>query len=343
MKNQSIILLISACLIIIIGCTDGEKLISELKADFSSDVKSIIEGETVHFKDESTGSPSSWNWIFQGGTPSTSISQFPSVVYTTQGDYQVRLTISDSETEDTETKTDFITVEKNSIPEAPPFEGTIFVGPDILKPEDPTEFLSLKANGRGERVMFDRRANDWVNYNAYLFNAIYAKNKVIEIQVNPEFDSISAEADALKYSEVIGRLPAILLKNVETVWIHKGINLFGGGNNNLLIHTGQAELYETDGILEEVFIHEASHTSLDSEHADSQGWLDAQKNDPVFISTYAQNNPDREDIAESFLLFLAVRYRSDRISESLNNSILNAIPNRLIYFDNQSFDLFPIE
>ena len=71
----------------------------------------------------------------------------------------------------------------------------------------------------------------------------------------------------MRYGEEIGRLPTALRKDVETVWIHKGVELFGGGNNNLLIHTGQAVDYIYEGILEEVLVHEAAHTSLDTYHA----------------------------------------------------------------------------
>jgi hypothetical protein len=49
----------------------------------------------------------------------------------------------------------------------------------------------------------------------------------------------------------IGRLPTVLRSQLRTVWIHQGVEPFGGGNNNLLIHTGQADLYYASGILEE--------------------------------------------------------------------------------------------
>ena len=132
-------------------------------------------------------------------------------------------------------------------------------------------------------------------------------------------------------------------EDVETVWIHKGTEPFGGGNNNLLIHIGQADRYLQDGILEETFVHEAAHTSLDATHASAPGWLAAQSADPTFISTYARDFPGREDIAESFLPYLAIRYRLERISPSLANTIVQTMPNRIAYFDNQSFDMHPIE
>ena len=146
------------------------------------------------------------------------------------------------------------------------------------------------------------------------------------------------------FQEVIGRLTTQLRKDVETVWIHKGNEPFGGGNNNLLIHTDWSEEnYESQGILEETLVHEASHTSLDSYHAETEDWLNAQSIDCNFISDYARDNPIREDIAESYLPYLAIRYRANRISPSLKQTIENTMPNRINYFDNQNFNMYPIE
>lgn len=226
----------------------------------------------------------------------------------------------------------------------PPFSGTIFIDPDIITSSDPTTLQTMVYAGQGLRTMFDRRVNNWITVNAYLFNASFDDGLTTEIQVNPEFGSSAAAlVEAQKYGEVIGRLPTVLRTDVETVWIHKGTQPFGGGNNNLLIHTGQADLYVADGILEETFVHEAAHTSLDPTHATAPAWLAAQTADGTFISTYARDFPDREDIAESFLPYLAIRYRPDRISQSLADTILQTIPNRIAYFDNQSFNMYPIE
>ncbi len=137
-------------------------------------------------------------------------------------------------------------------------------------------------------------------------------------------------------------MPTSLRNDVQTVWIHRGTQPFGGGNDNLLIHVGQADLYAAEGILEEALVHEAAHTSLDAAHAAAPGWLAAQAADGRFISTYARDHPNREDIAESFLPYLAARYRSDRILSSLADTILRTIPNRVAYFDRQRFDVFPI-
>ncbi len=237
----------------------------------------------------------------------------------------------------------FLFISDIALAQSPPFSGTIFLDPDIITPEDPSTFLSLTDAGRGLRVMFDRRANDWVTRNAYLFIANFDDELELEIQVNPEFGSSDAALkEAEKYAPVLGQLPTVLRKDAKTVWIHKGIEPFGGGNNNFLIHTGQADLYINDGILEETLVHEGAHTSLDNPHASSAAWKAAQAADPTFISTYARDFPDREDIAETFLLYLALRFRADRISEELKNTILETIPNRIAYFDGLMLDMHPI-
>lgn len=215
--------------------------------------------------------------------------------------------------------------------------------PDIITASDPTTFQTLAASGRGIRTMFDRRANAFVQFEAYLFDATFSDGLSAEFQVNPEFGSSeAARLEAEKYAIVIGRIPKVLRTSVLTVWIHKGVQPFGGGNNNLLIHVGQGDIYIADGILEETFVHEAAHTSLDAAHAASAGWLSTQAKDVNFISSYARDNPEREDVAESVLAWLAVRYRADRIDPAQIAKIQQAIPSRLAYFDALNLVVLPV-
>jgi hypothetical protein len=133
-----------------------------------------------------------------------------------------------------------------------------------------------------------------------------------------------------------------LRKDVRTVSIHKGIQPFGGGNNNILIHVGQSDLYVRDGILEETLVHESTHTSLDATYALSVDWLRAQQFDNTFISTYAKENPKREDLAETFLLYMAVTLRADRLSDELKQTISNTISNRLNFLESLGLDFYPL-
>ena len=226
----------------------------------------------------------------------------------------------------------------------PPYSGTIFIDPDIITSSDPSSIQSTTYNNLGMVTMYDRRVNTWVTVNAYLFDIIWDDGLTSIAQINIEFGSVeSATAEAEKYAFLIGQLPKSLREDVNEIWVHKGVEPFGGGNNSILIHTGQTVNYENDGILEETLVHEASHTSLDANHSLSIGWLNAQNRDNEFISTYARDNPTREDIAESFLTWLAVRYRQNDISTVDFRKITQNIPNRLSYFDAQNFDLYPFQ
>ena len=60
------------------------------------------------------------------------------------------------------------------------------------------------------------------------------------------------------------------------------------------------------------------------------------------ISSYAKEYPDREDIADTVLWWVAVRCKTDRISKKNYKKILKYIPNRLRYLDEQDYDLYPL-
>jgi hypothetical protein len=227
----------------------------------------------------------------------------------------------------------------------PPFGGTVYLDEDIIPSDSPTRYTGLVATGQGQRQMFDRRLNAFASFNAYLFLASYSDGLQIEFQVNPEFGSAQAAQDVVAfYAPVIGRLPRALRTQVQTSWIHQGDHDFGGGNNNLLIHTGAlAQLYVDLGVLEEVLAHEATHTSLDAAHAGTPGWLAAQQSDAEFISTYARDNPTREDVAESFVPWLGVTCARGRMDSGVVGTIESTIPARLAYFEAQGFDLAPLD
>ena len=224
---------------------------------------------------------------------------------------------------------------------AQPFDGTVFMSPDVLNAADPSGLRSITYDGRGERRMFDRRVDDLVTVNAYLFTARLAAGDV-EFQVNPEFGSqAAARVEVDVFAPALGRLPAVMLSRVDNAWVHAGDELFGGGASGILIHTGYGRAMDRDGYLEEVLFHEAAHASLDQEHADAPGWRTAQQTDRGFVSAYARDNPDREDVAESILPYFAVRFRPERLRPGQRQAIEEAIPARLEYFDAQPFDWSP--
>ena len=79
-----------------------------LVANFTADITTGLAPLAIAFTDTSTGGPTSWSWNFGDGTVSST--RNPVHTYTTAGTYTVTLTASNADGENTETKTDYITV-----------------------------------------------------------------------------------------------------------------------------------------------------------------------------------------------------------------------------------------
>ncbi len=80
------------------------------QAQFVADITAGPAPLTVNFTDLSSNNPTSWSWIFEGGSPSTSSAQNPTVVYNNPGTYEVTLVASNAVGTDTETLVNYITV-----------------------------------------------------------------------------------------------------------------------------------------------------------------------------------------------------------------------------------------
>jgi len=79
-------------------------------ADFKSVKTFICEGSSIIMTDASYNVPTTWEWSFPGGTPSTSNVQNPTVTYNTAGTYSVTLTVTNSSGTKTITKTNYMVV-----------------------------------------------------------------------------------------------------------------------------------------------------------------------------------------------------------------------------------------
>lgn len=225
----------------------------------------------------------------------------------------------------------------------PPYSGTVWIDPDVITPDDPTAYAGHTYSGRGMRTIYDRRPAAWIQVNAYLFEVSFDDGTTAEFIINPEFGSAeAAEVHVARYAPPIGQLSTSMRRDMREVWINGGDEAAGGGNNSILLHTGYGERHLADGFLEEVLVHEAGHTSFDADYAQSAGWIAAQNADGEFISTYARDNPVREDISESLLPYFAVRYRRDRISQADYDKITQAIPNRIAFLDGLTLDWYPM-
>jgi PKD repeat protein len=84
--------------------------VANITANFTGSPTTVTVGNSVVFTDATNCNPTSWNWSFPGGTPSSSTSQNPTVVYNTIGNYSVTLIAANALGNDTEVKNNYITV-----------------------------------------------------------------------------------------------------------------------------------------------------------------------------------------------------------------------------------------
>ncbi|RLA92170.1 MAG: hypothetical protein DRG69_09220, partial [Deltaproteobacteria bacterium] len=115
-----------------------------LVANFTADQTNVPIGTEIQFTDQSTGTPTSWEWDFDNDGTIDSTDENPVYTYTSAGTYTVSLTVSDGTNNDTETKTDYITVTTDNIP------------PTINLPDDFT---------------FEEDGNLVVDFTPYVFDA----------------------------------------------------------------------------------------------------------------------------------------------------------------------------
>lgn len=237
-------------------------------------------------------------------------------------------------------------VESASVPPitSPPFEGTVYISSEVLSPTSPSAFLDVTSAGVASRTTFDRRVNDWVTNPSRIFTATFSCGREsVDVIVNLEFTEQEAQYQAERFAFVLGQMPVGLRQAVEEIWVHDGSESAGGGNRSILVHT-----QEIDGVrdyLEEIFLHEAAHTTLDPAWGgvvDATEWNLERAQDPTFISTYAEKNPDREDIAESYGAFIAWSVLTTQgLLPGAAALVEGAIPHRLEFFEGLGPDYGP--
>ncbi|MDD3702304.1 MAG: PKD domain-containing protein [Bacteroidales bacterium] len=120
--HTSIPFLFLGLLVLLFNSCGKENNIDKPTADFIGNPTNGIAPLTVKFNDQSSNNPTTWNWDFGDG--SISNEQNPSKTYTDAGTYTVKLTVLNSGGEDTQIKTDYITVTPSVNPPITDFIGS---------------------------------------------------------------------------------------------------------------------------------------------------------------------------------------------------------------------------
>lgn len=195
------------------------------------------------------------------------------------------------------------------------------------------------------RRYYEIKEKKWLSAKFYIFEASYEFGPKIEVQVSHDNGKRPWQEAFLVgsiYAEQLGYIPPDLRKATHTITIHNHYNGLMAGNNNIIIFEKRGAEHIDKGSIEEALFHEATHnyfnTMLFKKEDPFYGlWKQAQSKDNDYISYYAKTN-DFEDIAESFIAYYAVKYKTERAG-NLKDKVLTAIPNRVLFFEGINLNL----
>ena len=197
----------------------------------------------------------------------------------------------------------------------PPFSGTMWDLPNLITSSDYTIYSTSSYQGIETRLFYDKSIPDFINYPAHIYKVNFGDDLSIDFEIYTEFTQEEAGNIEQKYAPLIGQLGKDLRRNIKSFEFLKGEEVASAQRSddlnyaNITFHTDWlTNLVETrpDGDkTEELLIHESAHLSIDPYVYGQQGWTDAVNLDGNYISTYAKDNPNSEDVAELSLIHIS--------------------------------------
>jgi len=163
----------------------------------------------IPFKDSSLYAPTGWSWIFQGGTPATSTSSNPSVMWSTPGAYSVSLIATNASGNNTKTKLSYVTVAgPSALPFSEGFQTATFL---------PTNWVAN--NIFNDAIYWERvtgiggfgTSTACASFNNFVFNA---PGELDEMRT-PKFDFSNVATANLKFDVAYARYNAAFSDTLE--------------------------------------------------------------------------------------------------------------------------------
>lgn len=207
---------------------------------------------------------------------------------------------------------------------------------DFIHDDDPAAAYCLQFSALTRAEMPDKRHDELFADNVRTFVASFADGPTVEIRLHPAISSEDEARDlATHVAGALAKLPTPMRDLLNHVVIHQG------DETAFAEDLGRFFVLSSDNIraristhdLQETVFHEAVHATLDVPHADSAAWRAAQTADGRFLTTYAADNPDGEDMAESALFAWAMIKHPGRLPPEIETAVAALIPNRLTFFE----------
>ena len=183
--------------------------------------------------------------------------------------------------------------------------------------------------------MPDKRSNHLFANNVHVFDTVYADGTTVGMWVHPK---VGSKSTAMKFKKVVansvGTLPTLMRKHLSHVVINPGdYTAFAEVDGRFFVIYAQnitKRIYTHD--FKETAFHEAVHATLDNPLLKSRAWCTTQRKDRDFVTEYAKNHPNKEDMAESALFAWAILQHPGQLPTSIEKRVKRIMPNRLAYF-----------
>lgn len=219
---------------------------------------------------------------------------------------------------------------------APLFENSVVSNDiDFIMASDPAVPACMRYLGQASQEMPGALDSDeLVVEDVYQFEVSFLDRSQIGIWVHPTVGSkVDARDLAGQLLGPLGRLPAIMRHRLSHVVVHSGYHAA------FAEHLGHFFVLYADNIqaridthdLDETVFHESVHATLDADWSQSAEWLQAQESDGQFITDYAAEKPDGEDLAETALFGLTYLRHRDRLPPEVVSGMEAMIPSRLAF------------
>lgn len=202
---------------------------------------------------------------------------------------------------------------------------------DFITASDLDTYDSIQFVGLDNKEMPDSRNNQLFDTNTFIFNVTFTSGLDVEIWAHSSFGNVTAaQSYADKLTSRLGKLPLFMRNQLSHVVLHNGdAGAFAESEANFfVIYSDNMDVRITNNDLEETVFHEAVHATLDATYLDSNEWIQAQLLDDAFITQYARNNPDKEDMAETALFVYTMVKHPGRLSTETESWVQTNIPNR---------------
>ena len=160
-----------------------------IEANFTSDTTGICVSHFINFTSTSTGEIDTYEWTFEGGTPSSSNEANPTIQYLEAGEFDVTLTVSGGGVSDTKTVEEYVHVEVCSgINDVNNHSVHLYPNPanDILYIESESAVDYFIINSVGEQVLTNslERGVNKVNVSGLMPGAYFVRIRTDEGTVN---------------------------------------------------------------------------------------------------------------------------------------------------------------